>query len=290
VSNFDRTGKPLGTVGSPGSFLLPKLSRDGKQVAAPRFDSQTGTYDIWLFDLSRGAESIFTTDPGDDQAVVWSPNGSQLVWASNREGSRDFYRKTSSGAGQDELFWKSDDGKYPNDWSGDGRFILYVELNPKNANDIWIMPLSGDRQPFPYLRTKFDENFARFSPDSKWVAYSSNESGSYEIYVQPFPATGGKWKISIKGGNFPLWRRDGKEIFYMAGGKLMAVKVTRGERFEAGLPRMLFDCASIGGGGASFGKYAVTGDGQKFLFATRVVETGTVLFTAVFNWTTDLKR
>ena len=284
---FDRTGKPLGTVGSPGRFGLPKLSRDGKQVAAPRFDSQTGTSDIWLFDLSRGAESRFTSDPGDDQAVVWSPKGSQLMWASNREGVRDFYRKTSSGGGQDELFWKSDDGKYPNDWSGDGRFILYVELNPKNANDIWVMPLSGDRRPSPYLTTQFDENFARFSPDSKWVAYYSNESGSDEIYVQPFPATGGKWKISIKGGNYPLWRRDGKEIFYMAADKLMAVEVTSGERFEAGLPKMLFDCASIRG---VRGKYAVKGDGQRFLVVTRIEETGPGSFTAVLNWTADLKR
>jgi Tol biopolymer transport system component len=218
--------------------------------------------------------------------VVWSPDGSQLVWASNREGARNLYQKAASGTGQDALLLKSDEGKYPNDWSRDGQFILYIERNPKTDNDIWVLPLSGDRQPFPYVHTRFDENYARFSPDSKWIAYSSNEPGSYEVYVQPFPATGGRWRVSTGGGNNPLWRGDGKELFYIAAdGKMMAVEVKSGASFEAGTPKVLFDYRSIRGRA-----YEVTGDGQRFLIATSIEETSLAPFTVVLNWTAELKR
>jgi Tol biopolymer transport system component len=283
---FDRAGKPLSLVGSPGVFLLHKLSPDEKWVAVPQLDIQTRTFDIWLFDLVRGTKSPFTFDPGTDQAVVWSPDGSQLVWASNREGVRNLYRKAKGGTGQDALLLKSDEGKYPSDWSRDGQFILYGEPNPKTAGDIWVLPLNGDRQPFPYLNTQFDEVGARFSPDSKWIAYSSNESGSYEVYVQPFPATGGRWPISNGGGNGPLWRGDGKELFYIAAdGKMMAVAVKSGPSFEAGIPRALFDYKSMRGW-----SYEVTRDGQRFLIATQIEEKSPAPWTVVLNWTAELKR
>jgi eukaryotic-like serine/threonine-protein kinase len=284
---FDRTGKPLGSVGSPGSFQLPKLSRDEKQVAVARNDSQTRTFDIWLLDLVRGTESRFTTDPGDDHAVVWSPDGSRLVWASNREGIRNLYQKATNSSAPDELLLRSDQGSYPNDWSSDGQFILYVQVNPQASNDIWVLPLGGDRRPFPYLNTQFDENNARFSPDSKLIAYASNESGRWEVYVRPFPATGSKWQVSSHGGNFPRWRRDGKEMFYVAEGKMMAVEVKSIASFEAGAPRTLFDLQIIGGPDAP---YAVSGDGQRFLVVSRLEEKQPRPFTVVLNWTAELKR
>jgi Tol biopolymer transport system component len=284
---FDREGKSLGLIGSAGSFFLPKLSPDEKWVAVPRSDSTTKTYDIWLLDVVRGTESRFTFDPATDQAVVWSPDGRQLIWASNRDGEHNLYEKAKSGTGQDTMLLKSDRPKYPNDWSRNGQFILYLQRDPKTALDIWVLPLGGDRQPFPYLNSQFNEIEARFSPDSKWIAYASDETGTYEVYVQPFPPTGSKWPISIKGGNHPRWRLDGKELFYIAAdGKMMAVEVKSGASFEAGIPQALFDYRSS----KIEGQYAVTGDGQRFLVAASTEETSLAPFTVVLNWTAEVKR
>ncbi len=287
---FDRAGKPLGVIGSPGGYITrASLSPDEKRVAMARDDLQTKTADIWLFDLARGTDSRFTFDPATDHAPIWAPDGSRIVWNSNREGLANLYQKVSSGAGQDELLLKADNWKYANDWSRDGRFIMYQENNPKTRRDLWILPLDGERKPFPYLQTSFNERDARFSPDSKWVAYSSDESGSSEIYVRPFPDTGSKWRISTRGGSEPRWRRDGKELFYIATDmKLMVVEVKSGTKFEASVPRDLFDLRSIKGVGGN--NYTVTGDGQRFLIVTSLEETNAEPFTVVLNWMAGLKR
>ncbi|MFN2480058.1 MAG: protein kinase, partial [Pyrinomonadaceae bacterium] len=232
---FDRGGKQIGTLGAPGIYFTLWLSPDERQAAVESTDPRMGTPDIWLFDLARGIPSRFTTDPAGDTSPLWSPDGSRVVFSSSREGVRHLYQKIASGGGQEELLFKSSEEKVPDDWSSDGQLILYQTLNPKTKWDLWVLPMSGDRQPAPFLRTEFNEVQAQFSRDGKWVAYTSDVSGAPEVYVQTFPASGGRWRVSTGGGSQPRWRRDGRELFYIAPDrKLMAVSIKPGAAFEAG--------------------------------------------------------
>jgi dipeptidyl aminopeptidase/acylaminoacyl peptidase len=282
---FDRSGKQLGAPGPLGDYGFPALSPDEKRVAIDRDDAQTGMYDIWLLDLARGIPSRFTFDPANDVYPVWSPDGSRIVFSSNRDGAGNLYQKLSSGSVSEEALLKSSDRKFPSDWSLDGRFILYNQLSPNRQWDLWVLPLFGDRQPFPFLQTKFREIGGVFSPDGKWIAYLSDESGSYQVYVQSFPPSGGQWQISSEGGSFPRFRRDGKELFYLAeNGKLMAVEVkanTSGLEFSA--PKPLFETHSTD-------RFAVTADGQRFLINTPVEESTSAPITVILNWTAEAKR
>ena len=175
----------------------------------------------------------------------------------------------------------------PTSWSADGRFILYNGEDPKTSRDVWVLPLAGDRKPFVFLQTLFNEGSACFSPDGRWVAYHSNDQGLNEMYVQTFPASGSKWKISTDTGAFPIWRSDGKELFYVKIGALMAVEVKPGSSFEAGVPKVLFDLAGRVRGNPIF---AVTADGQRFLLVSQVEDTANLQYTVVVNWTAELKK
>jgi Tol biopolymer transport system component len=284
---FDRGGKRLGTVAEVGVSLRPSLSPDEKQVVVDRVEGATSNYDIWLTELARGVSSRFTFDPTSDFQPVWSPDGSRIVFTSNRAGTFNLYQKIASGAGTDELLLKSANSKFPNDWSLDGQFLLYDDVDPKTKGDLWVLPMSGDRKPIPFLRTEFNERSAVFSPDGKWISYDSDESGKAEVYVQSFPASGAKWQISKVGGTLPRWRRDGKELFYLAADrKLMAVEVKLGPAFQAGIPRPLFDSrmdtANV--------RYTVTRDGQRFLIPTPIVEASSTPPTVVINWPAGLRR
>ena len=286
---FDRAGKQLETIGALGTFLLPRLSPDEKRVAVSRRDPKTGISDIYVIEIARGASSRLTSDPANVNVAVWSPDGSRIVWASNRGGSYQFYQKLASGAGQEELLLQSSNPIAPIDWSADGRYILYTQIDPKAKGDVWVLPLEGDRKPFPFLQTSSDEGSAVFSPDGRWIAYQSDESGSAEVYVQTFPASGGKWPVSTKGGRVPQWRRDGKELFYLSSdGKMMAVEVKTSGTFEPGIPRALFDLSAVRPIRRS--GYAVAADGQRFLFISRTAETAPSSLAVVVNWTADLKR
>ncbi|MDA2938906.1 serine/threonine-protein kinase [Acidobacteria bacterium AH-259-A15] len=215
---LDREGKRLGApVGEPADYSNPELSPDGKRVAVGRLDPETQTRDIWLFDLARGTSSRLTFDPADDLNPVWSADGTRIAFTSDRKGQRDIYQKMASGTGEDELVLESGEQKSVTDWSADGRFLLYSVRNPQTGTDVWMLPLSEEGKPTPFLQQSFREREAQFSPDGRWVTYESNESGTRQVFVQPFPATGGKWQISTQGGVQPRWRRDGKELFYIAG-------------------------------------------------------------------------
>lgn len=289
----DRTGKKVGTVGPVGAYGIRDLSPDGQRLAVTRYDPKLGTGDIWLFDLVRGTETRLTVDPADDRFPVWSPDGSRIVFSSTRKGMSGLYLKDATGAGQEELLFESANGKNPMQWSPDGRFILYRESDPQTRQDLWMLPLEGERKPYPWVKTQFMESTGSgISPDGKWMAYSSDESGRGEVYIQAFepgvPASGSRWPISIGGGQQTKWRRDGRGLYYHLNGKMMEVDVSLGTKVEAGLPRELFDSRTIG---ADLNRaWNMTKDEQRFLFVTNADEASVPPFTVVLNWMAEVKK
>ena len=291
---FDRAGKQLSLVGSAAADTSMRLSPDEKQLAVSRLDVQAGSTDIWLIDLTRNVPSRFTFDPANENSPVWSPDRNRILFASNRSGSNNVYQRLASGTGNDEVLFNSAEPAGPVDWSPDGSFILYGAVSPKTVADLWILPLSGDQKPTPYIQTDFTESQGRFSPNGRWVAYTSNLSGNFQVYVQSFPTSGGKWQISTNGGAQPQWRHDGKELFFLSPDrKMMVVEVnSAGSTFDYGVPKPLFETRTItafpGFGGASY--YAASGDGQRFLISTLVGESVQTPLTVVLNWTSGLKK
>ncbi len=282
---FDRSGRAAGTVGAPGTMEWPTVSPDGNTVVADRLDPQTGFFDLWLHDLKRGTASRFTFNSKSNDSPAWSPDGSHIAFSSTRDGSRNVYQRATSGAGRDEALDKSTRTKYPNDWSRDGRYIIEGVTDPKTKGDIWVLPLFGDRKPFPYLQTDFDEENGKLSPNGQWLAYHSNDTGQYEIYVQTFPTPGGKWQISTNGGLWAAWSSNGKELFFRGGdGKMMAAEVKGGAKFEASVPKPLFQMRS-----APNGWFDVSKDGR-FLIPTPVEQSASVPITVVVNWAAGLKK
>jgi Tol biopolymer transport system component/tRNA A-37 threonylcarbamoyl transferase component Bud32 len=300
---FDRAGKLLSTVGSPGSVHMPSISPDEKTIAFVRQTAGTGA-DIWLRDLARGTDRRFTSDPSLNGTPFWSPKGDRVVFLSNRGGhTRDLYQKATNGSGQDEPLLSTPNPKDVDQWSRDGRFIVYSEDDPKTSGDLWVLPVSegGDRKPTVFLHTEFREIQGQLSPpDSRWMAYTSNVSGQREVYVRAFPAGDNEQRISIAGGEQPRWKGDGKELFYLAAdGKIMsvAVKASAGPKpsFEAGTPLALFD-GHLVGTNITYFNYDVTADGKRFLVDT----TGSVAnasnssavppLTVLVNWNAGEKK
>jgi eukaryotic-like serine/threonine-protein kinase len=295
---YDRAGKLLGPVGAPGNLFSPSISPDEKMVAFPR--SVTGVkFDIWLRDLARGTDRRFTSDASTSLSPVWSPKGDRIVFTSNRGGVFNLYQRAANGSGQDELLLSTPNFKEPYQWSRDGRFIVYSENDPKTKADIWVLPVDqgADRKPVPFLKTEFNEFHGHLSPDSRWMAYTSNESGQPEVYVRPFPASEGIWRISNAGGARPCWRGDGSELFFVgADGKMTAVAVKAVTQpkpsFEAGAPVPLFDAhmGAIAGPEAHYQYYDVTADGKRFLVNTNNLAVSTPPLTVVVNWQAALKK
>ncbi len=295
IAWYDRAGKPLGPMIGPG--LDPSISPDGKWIAFRRVAN--GQNDIWLRDLNRGADQRLTTDASVNGAPVWSPKGDRLAFASNRGGAPySLYQKAASGTGPDEGLLAAGNNKIPSQWSRDGRFLIYSALDPKTRLDVWVLPLDGapDRKSTAFVHSEFNEDFGQLSPDSHWMAYTSDESGQREVYVRPFPTGDGQIKISIAGGEQPRWCCDGKELFFVAlDGKLMSVSLTvkAGPKpsFEPGTPRSLFEVhLSEGLNGSGFA-YDVAADGKRFLTATSATRvTSAPLLTVVMNWTAASKK
>lgn len=287
---FDRSGKQQETIGPPFDVNDIVLSHDGKRLAMQGLAD--GNSDIWLMDLARGVPSRFTFDPATDDSPVWSPDGSQIVFSSgaaNADAFLNLYRKVASGAGTPEMILQTEVGKEATDWSSDGRFILFDNYDQKKGVDIWVLPLFGDGKPYPIVSSEFEELEGHFSPDGRWFAYTSNETGRFELYVQTFPQPGGKWLISNNGGSQPHWRADGKELFYIAPDKtLMSVEINAGTAFEAGSPKPLFTTQVSAFNAPN--RYVVTGDGQRFLINSPAGEASRTPITVVLNWTSGLKR
>ena len=283
---FDRSGAVLGTFGARDENVLynPELSPDGRQVAARRVVDNNA--DIWLLNEARGVR--FTFDAAIDQYPVWSPDGNWIAYNSLRKGPADLYRKRASG-GNDELLLESPLIKNLDDWSPDGRFLLYNVQDATTERDLWVLPLQGDRKPFVFLKTSFEEHRGQFSPNEHWITYVSNESGRPEIYVRPFPGPGGQWQVSTGGGIQPRWSPDGKELYYIApDGQLMAASiVVNGGAIEAGAPAALFQTRVSGGGGNTYTRpqYDVARD-CRFLVNMTIDEGKTSPITLLLNWNT----
>jgi Tol biopolymer transport system component len=295
---YDRVGRSLGTVQAPpDQYRGIALSPDDKRIVVHRHQEPSGG--IWVLDLERGTLARFTLDPSHNFAPMWSQDGNVIVFSSNRGGGApNLYQKSSSGAGTDELIFKSDRVNFPEHWAPDGQSILFGQASPGTGVDVWVLPLSGERKPKPLISTEFFDGFSKFSPDGQWVVYHSNETGRNEVYVQSYPQPTGKWQISTQGGSYPRWASSGKELFYlMDDGTLMAVDVQpNGAAFEAATPHILFKSnvifGSHGGGGSTIDMpYDVSSDGQRFLINERIGPSGeTTPITVVLNWTAALAK
>jgi serine/threonine protein kinase/Tol biopolymer transport system component len=297
---LDRRGELMVALGSVDENALanPELAPNGQRVALNR--SVEGNVDIWLLEAGRGVPSRFTFDAGLDSGAIWSPDGSQLVFRSTRKGSYDLFQKPASGAVDEQALFVTPEHETPLDWSHDGHLLLYSVQNPKTASDIWALPLVGERKPFAVLQSTFDEIQGQLSPDGRWLAYVSNESGRYEIYIRTFPKVGGKWQVSGSGGMQPRWRPDGRELFYVAPDtRLMAVTLRLAPNADflgaVDTPVALFPTRLATGGniptaGAQArAQYAVAPDGR-FLLNMASDNRVTAPITIVHNWTAGLTK
>ena len=292
---FDRSGRVTGMLGAPNAISWGAISPDGNTVAVQRVEQ--GLRDIWLHDLARGAASRFTFGPGSKGYPAWSPDGRFLSFFSQRDGIGRPYKRATSGTGQDEVLsvplGEPPGATVVEGWSSDGRYAVLRVVNPKTLRDIWVLSFnqSGDLAvkgtPLPYLLTEFDELYGRISPDGRWLAYTSNESKRNEIYVQSFPTPGGKLPVSTNGGERSVWRRDGKELYFVSpDGKMMAAEVKSGAKFEVGVPKPLFNVRLSRGMDPWFD---VTKDGR-FLIPVQLEQSANVPITVVVNWQAGLNK
>jgi hypothetical protein len=290
---FDRNGKRLAQLGDVARYGSEvHLSPDGGRATVVSADAGVAR-DVWIFDVKRGVRTKLTFDAADDREPIWSPDGKRIIFNSNRKDARDLFQKDSSGAGEETVLLEDSFQKWPESVSPDGRFLLYAILGAgpqESNNDVWVLPLTGDRKPHPYLQSRgVAELRSQFSPDGRWVAYASDETGQFEVYVRPFPGPGGKWLVSTSGGHDPRWRRDGKELFYVTDKQMMSVPVTASAAsFEVGMVKALFDIppTPTEQGRAVFD---VSPDGQRFLVNV-TSEEGIAPITIVVNWPSILRK
>ncbi|HSU69056.1 MAG TPA: protein kinase [Tepidisphaeraceae bacterium] len=292
---FDRRGNSLGTIGPLGIYTNVEFSPDDRRIAVDYLN------DIWLFDIARNAISRFTFDPALDAMPRWSPDGKRIAFTSTRDGQWNLYQKLSSGEVEEEPLLKSSVGKVivklSGGWSPDRRFFLYSERSGSETGwDLWVLPMEKQQKPVSVLQTPFDEHWGRFSPDGKWIAYVSDESGRSEVFVRTFdpghPESAFKWSVSNGGGELPHWRADGKELYYLGPERQMMVATiepggTPSEPFKTSVPRVLFPTRAAPG---NISSYSVTSDGQRFLINQQARDVTPGLATVFINWTAGIKR
>jgi eukaryotic-like serine/threonine-protein kinase len=284
---IDRSGKPIAADAKRGQYGNIALSRDDTRLSFDRVgDSGNG---VWIMDLQSGIESRLTFTPNNSMSV-WSPDGDNIAFVSSRNGALDIYQRASNFSGDDEqlLALGAPPAVFPSDWSADGRLLAYYRSDPRTQLDVWVLPLDGDRTPMPLLRETFSESQAQFSPDGKWLAYVSDESGTPQIYVRSFPSLSGKRQVSADGGTQPRWRRDGAELFYLAANRqLVAVAVTTGDAFAVRGVAALFPTTLLSSEPRH--SYAVSADGQRFLLNVPVAPENSAI-TIVLDWPALLNK
>ena len=285
---FDRKGEQLGTAlkGTAGIYGNLFLSPNGKWVGTDTTDPSSQNTDLWTYDLENGSAKRLTFDPAMDTVPIWSPDSRQLVFASNRDMKFVLYIKDANGAQSEKAIIEEGPDRYPDDWSRDGKYILYEQ-----GSDLWFVTLP-EQKSAQFLKAVATVKNGRFSPDGRWAAYASNESGRWEIYVTSFPEAHGKWQVSNGGGDQPKWRGDGKELFYISPeGKIMSVSVNTGTNFDAGTPVVLFQANPREMIATSeHVTYDVTKDGQKFLINTQMKEGQMMPMSIVLNWAAMLHK
>jgi eukaryotic-like serine/threonine-protein kinase len=269
------------------AYLTPRLSPDGLRVAVGILDQEAQT---WLYDFSRETLTRFTFEGSGNLNPVWTPDGKRIVFQSNKEGPFNLFWQLADGSGGLERLTTSKYLQGAHSCSKDGQLLAFIEVNPATGIDIWVLRLS-DRKPQPFLRTRFNESAARFSPDGQWLAYISDESGRFEVYVQPYPGPGGKWQISTEGGAEPVWNPNGRELFYRRGDKMMAVDIATEPSFAAGTPQMLFE-GRYELAPFPIANYDVSTDGERFLMLkpSESPEAAPTQINVVLNWFEELKR
>ncbi|MGB6975157.1 MAG: protein kinase [Terracidiphilus sp.] len=293
---FNRAGAKQGTLGEPEIWSTPAVSPDGIRLAVAK--GEQSKQDIWVFDLKRGAASRLTFNLANDTNPSWLPGGSQILFSSQRKGPYGIYQKNADGLGSTQVVSESGGNAMAIDAvSSDGRYVIYDTAGGSNATELWVLPLFGDRKPFPFVQGKFNATSAQFSPNGRYVAYTSEETGRHEVYVQTFPKPTGKWQISTAGGEEPIWRRDGRELFYLfhgesasGGDKLMSVAVdSNSAAFQAGIPKELFETKLIP---LWFWRnvYVPSPDGQRFLMIVPATKAKPQPITVVLNWPALMKK
>jgi serine/threonine protein kinase len=282
---FDREGRPIGTLGPPGDYDDLRLSPDGRRLLVSLPSAGMPNRDLWIIDVSRGLRSRFTFGDASSRGAIWSPDGSRIVFSAQRGGHMALVEKASNGAGAEKVLFDDEFEKELSSWSRDGRFILYQRRNGNQPPTPWVLPMDGDRKTFPLSPTR--AFFPQISPDGRWIAYMSLESGRPEVYVAPFPGPGGRWQISTTGGIDPLWRADGREIFYLSPEGLTSAAVTVDrDHVEVGEVKLLFALRKIGRRLVR----DVSPDGERILAVTEKAQGGTEPLTLLVNWPALLKK
>jgi serine/threonine-protein kinase len=296
IATVDRRGGTTKLIEETGSYANPRLSPDGKRLSLTVL--KDGNFDIWVYDLERGVPTRLTFDDAPETEQVWSPDGRFLAFSSGRAGADNLYRKRADGSGEEERLTTSDNPMWPNSWSADGRSIAISAMGPNGNFDVTMLSLA-DKKVEPLLNSNFREADPSISPDSRWLAYSSNESGRLEVYVRPYPSGAGRWQVSDNGGAFPRWSGSGRELFYRVDDGLMSASIEGlGDSLRTGKPTRLFTGAFRGGatgigvGGNTFSDYDVSADGQRFVMfpASDAESTNRGIVTLVTPWFDELTR
>jgi Tol biopolymer transport system component len=288
---LDRTGRRLGTVGAVGDYGGIRLSPDERRCAVELRDEGSGTVDIWAVDLAQGIPTRLTSGPFSNDSPIWSPDGTRVVFVSNRKGRWDLYQTALSGGGPAELLLETDSDKVPLDWSARARSIVFTRVGPASTDkwEVWVFRPEDGRQE-PFLQTGANTPEARLSPDTRWMAYSSDETGAREVYLISFPGRESRRRVSPRGGSQPVWRRDGRQLFYVADdGALMAVDVPADARSTAGAAHVLFQ-PGLTASPSDVALYDVASDGQRFLVNTELTGRRAAPLTVVVNWAAAIER
>ena len=283
----DRKGVEQTLPAPPRPYRYPRLSPDGQRVGASI--EEAGGGQIWLYDLRRDTLTRWTFEGTNNLIGAWTPDGARIVFRSNKDGLPNLYWQRGDGGGGLERLTTGEYSQNPNSWSPNGQVLAFVQINPQTGYDIWMLRV-GDRKTQPFLQTPSAESAPRFSPDGSWLAYTSDESGRTEVYVQPYPGPGGKWQISTDGGTEPVWNPDGRELFYRSGDKMMVVDVATQASFSAGKPKFLFAGQYLPTP-ATFPNYDVAADGQRFLMVKALGESeAPAQINVVLNWSEELRQ
>jgi Tol biopolymer transport system component len=285
----DRDGKRLALIGQPqGNFYYPAISPDGSRVIVEGHETIDRDGEVWIHDVDRPSMERVTYAPGNDRAPIWMPSGREILYSAVRAGKVQILRKQIGSHSEPEAVLSSDINVFASDVSAGGKLIVYDQHRSAEQSDIWYLNVTSDGklEPKPFLATDFEEKAGKISPDGRWLAYVSNETGAYEIYVQRFPEGGGKKRVSDQGGTGPRWSRDGKKLYYVQLDLLIEVDVGLGEQLTLGQPQWLFEVAGLTKGISAHPHYDVSADGERFVVIESV---GSTTVRVVQNWFAEFR-